>query len=294
MRSVLRYPGGKAKIADWIVSHLPPHDIYIEPFFGGGSVFFAKPPARIEVINDLDDRVVNLFRVIRERPEELARLVSLTPWARSEFLASDDVAGDALEDARRFLVRVWMAHGGKLAYRTGWRNGWAGGKDASRGGPAKVWLTIPDRIALVAERLRETIIDNRPAVDSLAQWAHPSCLVYADPPYLHNTRDRDGGGRGRIYAHEMTDEDHRQLLDVLDVHPGPVAISGYASDLYDDRLAHWRRVDRANRAYRGAERTEVLWLNPVAAATAERRIAADPPRPDPTRTRQMTLEGATP
>lgn len=271
LRSPLRYPGGKAKIAAWIVSNLPDHDIYIEPYFGGGSVFFAKPPARIEVVNDLDHRVVNLFRVIREQPDELARLITLTPWARAEFLASDDVAGDPLEDARRFLVRVWMAHGGKLAYRTGWRNGWAGGKDASRGGPAKVWLTVPDRIAAVAQRLQEAIIDCRPAVDSLGQWAHPSCLVYADPPYVHDTRDRDGGGRGAIYRHEMNNDDHEALLDVLEAHPGPVVLSGYQTPLYDDRLTQWTRVDRQNYAYRGAERTESLWLNPVAAAALPRQ-----------------------
>lgn len=268
LMSPLRYPGGKAKIAPWIVSQLPPHDVYIEPFFGGGSVLFAKPPARVEVVNDLSERVVNLFRVLREHPDELACLVALTPYSRAEYRESDEITGDSLEDARRFLVRVWMAHGGKLGGKTGWRQGWAGGSGPQRGSSGRVWSRLPERIGPVAQRLAGAIVDCRPAISVLADWKIEDALVYADPPY---PRGASPVARGRMYEHEMTDDEHRGLLDALDAHPGPVVLSGYRCALYDDRLRHWARVDRDCRAYRSAKRTESLWLNPVAAATARQR-----------------------
>lgn len=79
VRPMLRYPGGKTRLAPWIVSHFPPHQTFVEPFAGSAAVLFAKPRSKVEVLNDLDDRVTTLFRVVRERPDELAHAVALTP-----------------------------------------------------------------------------------------------------------------------------------------------------------------------------------------------------------------------
>lgn len=107
MKSVLKYPGSKWRIADWIVSNMPPHDIYVDPFFGSGAVFFSKPESRLEVLNDIDGNVVNFFKVCRDHPDDLARLLALTPYAREEYdFVKEPVAmelynltGDNLEDA---------------------------------------------------------------------------------------------------------------------------------------------------------------------------------------------------
>ena len=88
VKPVLKYAGAKWRIADWISGFFPPHEIYLEPFFGSGAVFFRKAPARLETINDIDGNVVNLFRVLREQPEQLAALIELTPWARDEYYSS--------------------------------------------------------------------------------------------------------------------------------------------------------------------------------------------------------------
>lgn len=122
VKPVLKYAGAKWRLADWIGGLLPPHEIYLEPFFGSGAVFFRKAPARLETINDIDGNVVNLFRVLREQTEQLAALVELTPWARDEYYASYEKSGNDLEDARRFLVRCWQAFGTMTAARTGWRH----------------------------------------------------------------------------------------------------------------------------------------------------------------------------
>ena len=126
MKPVLKYPGSKWRLADWIVSLMPPHKSYLEPFFGSGAVFFKKPPSRIETINDLDGEIINLFRCIRERPEELMRAVAYTPYSRGEyeqawdhFKAGGQVRPDGIEAARLTLVRYWQAHGSTVVYKGG-------------------------------------------------------------------------------------------------------------------------------------------------------------------------------
>jgi DNA adenine methylase len=247
-------------MAEWIIDHMPPHTTYLEPFFGSGAVFFNKPPSPLETINDLDGDVVNLFRVIRDRPEELARLVYWTPYSREEYYASYDMDGaDELERARRFLVRCWMARGAKTSDRTGWRHNIDVNKCPNRP-VSRQWVDMPEKILVVTDRLQGVQIENQPALQIIERYRRPDVLIYADPPYLLETRS------GRMYKHEMTDDDHAELLDVLDAHPGPVLLSGYANSLYDERLKHWHREEKKVLAEAGLVRTEVLWINPIAAS----------------------------
>lgn len=251
---ILHYPGGKWNIAPWVVLHFPPHIHYIEPFFGGGSVFFHKVPARHEVINDLSGDVVNLFRMIRERGEDLAAALAATPYARAEYELSYQPTDDPLERARRFVVRVRMAHSSKLDSGSGWRSAGIAEKYAAH--PA-TWRTVADRVLQHIDRLRDAEIESRPALDVIQRYNTPDALIYADPPYVLSTR------AGTMYQHEMTDEQHIELLDALDAHCGPVVLSGYASPIYDDRLGHWQRVQRLTETNK-KPRQEVLWVNPVA------------------------------
>lgn len=263
---VIRYPGSKWKLAWWIVSHMPPHTVYLEPFFGSGAVLFQKPRSKVETVNDLDGRVVNLFRVLRDRPEELARAVALTPYSRAEYEASYERAEDPVEDARRFLVRASQAHGGMVGSKCGWHNEIG---DALGVPVARQWCRVDERILAAAERLRGVQIECRPAEDLIAAYSRSGAaartLIYADPPYLIDQAKR-------YYAHAMTPEEHARLLSLLDAHPGPVLLSGYAHPLYDEMLAHWLRLEREALAEKGQKRTEVLWLNPVAAEAVEGRL----------------------
>jgi DNA adenine methylase len=248
----LKYPGSKWMLAQWIVQQLPKHTTYLEPFFGSGAVFFNKKPSEYEVINDLDEQVVNLFTVIRDRGDELSELIMLTPYARQEYYRSYQMADDPMENARRFLVRCWQAHGAKTSDRTGWMNRGATAASSTTGR----WNKLPERIRAVVTRLKDAEIESVPAVDLLNRFKDASdCLVYCDPPYILSTRN------SRLYKHEMTDQDHLKLLDALDDHTGPVVLSGYAHPIYDNRLAHWQRVTTSALAEKGRSRTEVLWLN---------------------------------
>lgn len=251
--AVLKYPGSKGTMTDWIVGQMPAHQVYVEPFFGSGSVFFAKAPSKLETINDLDGRVVNLFRVIRERPDQLAYAITATPFSRSELeTANLHREGDDLEQARRFLV--WCHQ--QIGVRTGtdMANGWRWTKDRDSSAVPR-WRELPAAITAAAERLRLAQIEQRPALDVIKAYDASNVLIYADPPYEPTTVPR------LPYLHTMTTEDHSVLLDALNRHSGPVLLSGYRCDLYDDRLRDWRRIDKRVQADNAQARTESLWLN---------------------------------
>jgi len=106
MKTLLKYPGAKNRLAPWIVSHIPPHKVYCEPFLGSGAVFLNKEPAYNEILNDLDDDICNFFNVVRENHKELCRLIEATPYSRIEYSnAFNDESISQLERARRFAVK---------------------------------------------------------------------------------------------------------------------------------------------------------------------------------------------
>lgn len=253
IKPILKYPGAKWNCAEWIIRHFPAHAHYVEPYFGSGAVFFNKPPAKHEVINDLSGDVVNLFRVIRDDGERLAALIEMTPWAREEYELSYQPSDDPMERARRFVVRVWQANSGDISKAVGWRNVGTMGNAST----TAVWRGMPDRVLALASRMKDAEIERTPAIEIIRRYSTRERLIYADPPYPLSTR------AGALYQHEMTDADHLVLLDALDAHPGPVVLSGYHCALYDDRLAHWQTREKTVQAEKGNTRTEVLWLNPV-------------------------------
>lgn len=258
-RTVIKYPGAKWSVAQWIVSIMPPHKSYLEPFFGSGAVFFNKPPSRIETINDLDSEIVNLFTVIRDRPEELEQAVALTHYSREEYentwnaLREQGEPTDPVERARRTLVRYWQTHGSCSFYKGGWKNDRAGREYAYA---ARYWNRLPAWIAESVERLKEAQIEHTPAVECIRRFRSPEVLVYADPPYLLSTRKQ------RQYRVEMGDEgQHMELLETLLDHPGPVMLSGYDNELYDHVLQGWMKLQHGAMSEYGGKRTECLWVN---------------------------------
>lgn len=207
-RPVLRYHGGKWRLAPWIISHFPKHSAYVEPFGGGASVLMQKEPSREEVYNDLDGDIVNVFRVLRNpfKAYILEHLLSLTPYAREEFEGAYEEAVSDVEQARRTIIRAFMAQGSGGATRND-INGWRSRRVSSRW-PVADWQSYPCEIPLFVERLRNVTIENRPAIDVIKRYDSTDTLIYADPPYLPETRTPDGQ---RAYRHEMTDEDHAEL-----------------------------------------------------------------------------------
>lgn len=252
--TLLKYPGAKNTLAPWIVSHFVPHVHFLDSHSGSGAVLLAKEPAPHEVFNDLDGRLVNAFRVVREQGDALAALIEMTPYSRAEYYASYEASHDPVEDARRFFVRCWMAHGFKPYCRTGWRHN--GSKSVQP--VTRLWDKVPDAIRATMRRLKNVEIECMPALALIERYRTSDTLIYCDPPYVLSTR-----AHKKIYAYESSDAEHLTLLDALDAHPGPVVLSGYRSQLYDERLTAWRRVERGVQDQKGQTRIECLWLNPV-------------------------------
>lgn len=166
MEPILKYPGAKWKIAEWIIERVPPHVGYVEPFFGSGAVFFNKQKSKIETIADLDGSIIRFFKTCREHPEELAYALSMTPWSREEFLRSDfcDSNVDDIEAARQFAVRCWQTFGARTHCKTGWRNTTARTDNPGPDNP-KLWRRLPKIVIQVADRLLDAQIENRPAIE---------------------------------------------------------------------------------------------------------------------------------
>ena len=319
MRTPFPYVGGKANIAKRMLPYLAVEQpVYVEPFFGAGGVFFAKPPAATEYINDLNGDVVNFFRVLRDHPDELIHLCQLTPYARDEYFRCRDeewpdleTHGGRLEAARRFFVLARQGRatpnrmdGDQPPVGTGWQpskihdthihsnkavetakvSGWrppqrdarpysnpatgqadlCGWKPSEKGNSNSNSATTTAKTSSIlhqiAERLRRVTIDNREAVKVIQRYDCDSAFLYLDPPYLISTRGSN------LYKCEMQDEDHLALLECVKQCKGKVAISGYPSDLYDEMLVGWERIELSTVQFvqgtdARAPRTEVLWMN---------------------------------
>lgn len=250
----MRYPGAKWRLADWIISFFPEHHTYIEPFFGSGAVLFNKERSNIETVNDIDGNVVNLFRCIRDNPQELATVIYTTPYARDVYdEAWEKKERDDISAAAAFLTRSNMGHGFRTCQKSGFKIDVAG---RERGYAVNDWCRLPDRIMMAATRLMGVQIENRPAIDIIEKFNSRNALIYCDPTYLHSVR-----AGGNQYTHEMSDTEHRELLELLKKHKGKVIISGYDSALYNDLLGDWERHEIVSYTQSGDKRTEVIWMN---------------------------------
>lgn len=254
MKALMKYPGAKWALAEWITSFFPPHHSYLEPFFGSGGVLLNKGKSNIETINDLDDEVINLFECIRNNPERLAKAIFLTPYSRQAYEeAYITKSTDNIEKARNFYIRCNMGHG----YRTtGEKVGWKvdiQGREKSYA--VRHWNDVPERIIEAAERMKCVQIESRPANSVIERFNFENVLIYADPPYLLKTR------HGKQYKHEMTESDHIEFLEVIKNHKGPAIVSGYESKLYNSALKDWHKEFKQSRTQSLAIKTEVLWMN---------------------------------
>lgn len=251
MKAVLKYPGAKNRIADWICSYIPEHDVYLEPYAGSLAVLFNKQPCHIETVNDIHDEVVNYFRVLRDNPDGLLNLIELTPYSRSEYEKSYEQADTDIERARRFCVRCWMSFGSANIYK----NGFKSGQQRTSPNPARAWNKLPDIMQEASERLKNVQIENLPAIELISRYDTPDVFMYIDPPYLHGTR------KNYLYKYEMEDSEHEELLKILSNHPGKILVSGYDNDMYNSYLSGWRKANRNTQAENGLKRVETLWMN---------------------------------
>lgn len=263
-RPSLRWHGGKWNLAPWIISHFPIHRVYTEAYGGAASVLMRKSRARVEIYNDLNQDLINLFRVLQDdaRAKKLLRKILLTPFARDEYELGYIKVKDPIERARRFIILSFMGFGSN-ACSSKWRTGFRGVGILSSAHAVDDWTTYPEGLTRTIERFRGVIVENKPAVEIIQRNDGPDTLHYVDPPYVHVTRQK--AERTNYGDFEMTDAQHIDLGHVLNQVKGMVILSGYACELYDKNLySKWHRIERSALADGAKKRTEVLWLNNAA------------------------------
>lgn len=261
-RIVFGWYGGKFSHLDWLLPLLPRGHHYCEPFAGSAAVLLNREPAPVETYNDIDGDVVNFFRVLRDRPEDLKRGIALTPFSREEFhraINGSTARITDLERARRFYIRARQARTGLAQTATLGR--WANCKNTSRAGMSGVvsrWLGGVEALDEIAERLLRVQIENRPAVDLIKLYDSPETFFYCDPPYLHETR-----GDSSAYGYEMDKVGHEELAAVLRKVKGKAAISGYRCAAMDKLFKGWERFDAPVKQCHSIKkpRQECLWMN---------------------------------
>lgn len=250
--SILKYPGGKWRIADWVISHFPAHRVYVEPFFGSGGVFFNKEPSYIETINDINGDIVNLFKVIRERPSALAAALELTPYSRAEYVACYDMTvGDEVERARRVLVRHHQSFGTTNQNKYTWRHG----RTSTSPKTAAQWSKLPEVVYEICGRLKGAQIECTDALTLIKAYDSEETLLYLDPPYLQGLRRRN------MYTCEMTNSQHIELIKLLLQSKSKICLSAYDNELYNDYLKGWYTAEKKTTAQMGLQRTEKLYMN---------------------------------
>lgn len=253
------YYGGKGRLAPWIVSLLPEHTLYCEPFAGSAAVLFAKERSKVEVINDHNQDLINCYRVWSDprSARELWRRLQYTPYSRAEYERAGAILREGTEDrnemAWAWMVSVCMAHGSVVGANS-WsvQRGTAGlGKDAQ-------WSKRDIRLS--AKRLRGVVIECDDALKVIQRWDTEDAVFYLDPPY-------PGADQGHYAGY--TSEDFARLVELLDTIQGSFLLSNYEQPGIPD---HWERFEKeialmAAKRSGGAKRdkrTEIVWrhLNP--------------------------------
>lgn len=258
------YFGSKNKIALKLCKNLPPHYCWVEAFCGSAALTLAKTTAPIEIINDVDGEIVNLFKQLRNNHEELCKKIEFTPYAEQE-LANARIKSDTdtdLERARKFLVQSMMAINGIFGAEKG---GFSSSNSYSRNNhEARVnrWNNLPDRLEKAVKRLKSVRVDNKDARKLLKKFINrPATLVYLDPPYL--------GERTNGYNIDANDENfHSELLHLANKANCMIFISGYENELYKCILSPdngWSKktIEATTKDSTGNShtRTEVVWMN---------------------------------
>ena len=281
LRSPIWWFGGKGNLVRRLLKFVPEHDAYLEPFFGAGSLFFAKEPVKIEVINDIDGDLMNLYAVLRDEEKfaRFYRLAYLTLYSRGEYNEAlrkfrNKEWKDNVERAHLFFVLARMSFGGHLG------NSW-GYNITETLKAVRNYLSAIDRLPEIHERLRRVQVE---CDDWLSVWHRYvpvwkekgfKAFVYLDPPYMPETR------RNGSYRFEFTEKQHEELVEVIKKERGvKIMLSGYPSQLYEElercgcRKVCWNVACHAAGRTRytgiqgegatfkkGQRRMECIWMN---------------------------------
>lgn len=214
-KTPISYYGGKQSMLGKILPLIPEHSVYVEPFFGGGAVFWAKEKSKVEVINDLNGHVVNFYKQLKNRPDELIKLVESTPYARSSYKQAMVVYNapylfDELTRTWAFWVATIQGFSNKIG---SWRCAQNRNKECT---------LLENKKELIneqtSERLKFVQIESKDAVELIKRHDAPEVFFYCDPPYVDSNQGHYGG---------YTQEHFNELLQALRCIKGKFLLSSY-------------------------------------------------------------------
>lgn len=233
MKAILSKMGGKAFLVNRLSSILPDHERYIEPFAGGARLFFAKEPSPIEILNDKDNSLVNLYRVIQndEKRQRLIKLLNETPYSRSVFQRwkSEGIPQDEIEKAGRYFFLCKASFAGDAL-----RGGFACPSRSTTRNPAQTYQNSIDALEHIAKRLKGVTIECMDYKDCISRYDSESSLFYLDCPYY---------GSEDYYGNTFSQDDHYKLAEILHSIKGKVMVSHYQNSLYDELYRGWCRYE---------------------------------------------------
>jgi DNA adenine methylase len=258
IRPVFKVHGGKYYISDFVIAHFPQNfHKYVEGCGGAASVLLNKPQSLIEVYNDADPAIANIFHHLKENPEAFLALIQGIEYAEASFdNAKIHCHEPGLIGAVSELVVRRMSRGG-LRKAFSWSERLRGG----RPGDLNAWETYKEHLPLIINRLHNVQVENKPVAELIAAHDAPDTFFYVDPPYLPSTRQSNN-----VYSVEMTEEQHIELLKIANDIQGRILISGYPSPLYEKYLKGWKMncrpiANHSSQSKQKEKRIEVLWMN---------------------------------
>lgn len=260
-RPVFKCHGGKYYLAQWIISHFPEdreNMTYVEPYCGGANVLLNKEKSKVEIINDIDLTLINIYRALRDEPKDFIRRLNLCKYCQETFDKALNKAPqeDYLDSAiNEFILRRMSRGGLKKAFA--WSNRLRGGKP----GDVNAWETALKSLPDLSTRLNGVFIFNKQAIEVIQAFNTPDTLLYCDPPYLLETRVSK-----TVYSSELSTDDHIELAHVLNNFNGKVVLSGYASPLYNRLYKDWNAdkkkiSNHSSQQAKKDKKTEMLWKN---------------------------------
>ena len=255
MRSIIKYYGGKHYIAKYLLEIIPKHNLYIEPFFGGGNMFFSKPPSKMEIINDLSDNIFSLYKVIADenKYKQLQHRLELTPY-HAKF--RDDYKQKlneklTIEDRAFYYLYV---------NRTSF-NG-VGGFSCTKLVRNNMIRSVSDYLSLIPHleeihnRLRNAVVENKDALELIQKYDDNDVFFYLDPPYVQSTRRSN-----QKYMIEMSDEDHERMINLILKSKAKIMLSGYDNEIYNNLVENgWNRLELKS-PNSCSDATEYVWIN---------------------------------
>lgn len=256
IRPLFNYFGSKYFLARKLLCLIPPHHTYVEPFCGSAAMFFAKPPSKVEILNDINHSIITLFSILRDpaKLESLCKLITFTPYSREEYESAQNYRSEDDDIVRtwKFLVVSNMGFAGKQRYKTGWKTGYQEYRTIS------VWNRIPERLTIAAKRLKNAQIDNRPGIDVIKRADHKGSFFFIDPPYPYYSFNTPK----HCYDFTMTNENHFELVNVLKSVTGAVMITMYKNEIYDKLLDfEYHSVNITNKDLQKNDKTETIYMN---------------------------------